>query len=298
MSSPMKMTVEVVPSPLISSCATAVLAIIIAVGFWICCNHEQTKKRDQYSTTLFFESNKPIRRSITKLETDHFFQESVTVFGEFDVAGATNKPDSKRECVSERGKWNGKAKKRRRERRVHFDGAFGAEIGFEDILQALGGIDVHVKCGRFVQHFGVRVQNSQRHLSGEIWERNEHESAERWRNTQHEWRGRRRREAGFVVELARGFSFHYEERGVLCVLPFRRMLSYTPCRLHFTRSLFFCGLGPMLFWAYCNKTWRPNPESICCLRIFLAARGYLNHGESDTQLTYGFWLFLKVNSVH
>jgi hypothetical protein len=33
----MKRTVEVVPSPLMSSCATAVLAIIIAVGFWICC---------------------------------------------------------------------------------------------------------------------------------------------------------------------------------------------------------------------------------------------------------------------
>lgn len=245
MSSPMKMTVEVVPSPLISSCATAVLAIIIAVGFWICCNHEQTKKRDQYSTTLFFESNKPIRRSITKLETDHFFQESVTVFGEFDVAGATNKPDSKREreSESERGKWNGKEKKRRRERRVHFDGAFGAEIGFEDILQALGGIDVHVKCGRFVQHFGVRVQNSQRHLSGEIRERNEHESAERWRNTQHEWRGRRTREAGFVVELARGFSFHSEQQGVLSVLPFWRMLSYTLCRLQ--------GVYFMVGWGQC-----------------------------------------------
>lgn len=36
-SSPMNSTVEVVPSPLVSSCATAVLAIMMAVGFWICC---------------------------------------------------------------------------------------------------------------------------------------------------------------------------------------------------------------------------------------------------------------------
>ena len=46
----------------------------------------------------------------------------------------------------------------------HFDGAFGAEIGFENVLQALGGIDVHVKSGRFVEHFSVRIQHSKRHL--------------------------------------------------------------------------------------------------------------------------------------
>ena len=45
-----------------------------------------------------------------------------------------------------------------RERERHFDGAFGAEVGLEDILQAFGGVDVHVKCCRFVQHLRVWIQ--------------------------------------------------------------------------------------------------------------------------------------------
>jgi len=55
-------------------------------------------------------------------------------------------------------------RERERERERHFDGSFWTEVGFEDILQTLGGIDVHVQCRRFVQHFGVRVQRSQRHF--------------------------------------------------------------------------------------------------------------------------------------
>ena len=35
-------TVEVVPSPVTSSCATAVLAIMTAVGFWICISRSST----------------------------------------------------------------------------------------------------------------------------------------------------------------------------------------------------------------------------------------------------------------
>lgn len=46
---------------------------------------------------------------------------------------------------------------------VHFDGALGAEVGFEDVLQTLGGVDVHVQSRRFVQHLRIRVQHSQRH---------------------------------------------------------------------------------------------------------------------------------------
>jgi hypothetical protein len=34
---PMKSIVDVVPSPIESACTTTILAIMIAVGFWICC---------------------------------------------------------------------------------------------------------------------------------------------------------------------------------------------------------------------------------------------------------------------
>lgn len=47
---------------------------------------------------------------------------------------------------------------------LHLDGSLGAEVGFEDVLQALGGIDVHVQSCRFVQNFCIRIQYSQRHL--------------------------------------------------------------------------------------------------------------------------------------
>lgn len=41
----MKMTVDVVPSPLVSSWATAVRAIIMAVGLCICCHKKNDKLR-------------------------------------------------------------------------------------------------------------------------------------------------------------------------------------------------------------------------------------------------------------
>lgn len=50
---------------------------------------------------------------------------------------------------------------------VHFDGALGTEVGLENILQTLGGIDVHVQSRRFVEHFGIRVQHSQGHVFSE-----------------------------------------------------------------------------------------------------------------------------------
>lgn len=50
-SSPIKSTVEVVPSPLVSSCATAVLAIMIAVGFWICCKSRRKKPQTKDQIT-------------------------------------------------------------------------------------------------------------------------------------------------------------------------------------------------------------------------------------------------------
>mmetsp|Transcript_1491 Transcript_1491/g.9124 ORF Transcript_1491/g.9124 Transcript_1491/m.9124 type:complete len:217 (-) Transcript_1491:24-674(-) len=42
MISPIRMTVEEVPSPVTSSCATAARAIITAVGFWICISRSST----------------------------------------------------------------------------------------------------------------------------------------------------------------------------------------------------------------------------------------------------------------
>lgn len=61
----------------------------------------------------------------------------------------TEKRENKLEGEEEKGK------------SVHLDGAFGAEVGLENILQALGGIDIHVKCCRFVQHFCIWIQHSQ-----------------------------------------------------------------------------------------------------------------------------------------
>ena len=55
--------------------------------------------------------------------------------------------------------------RKERERERHFDGAFGAEVGLEDILQALGGVDVHMECCRFIQHLRVWIQHSNRHFS-------------------------------------------------------------------------------------------------------------------------------------
>ena len=61
---------------------------------------------------------------------------------------------------SERERERERERKRERCVYIHFDGAFGAEVGLEDILQAFGGVDVHVKCCRFVQHLRVWIQPS------------------------------------------------------------------------------------------------------------------------------------------
>lgn len=51
-----------------------------------------------------------------------------------------------------------------RSKYIHLDGALGAEVGFEDVLQALGRVDVHVQSSGFVQNFCIWIQYSQRHL--------------------------------------------------------------------------------------------------------------------------------------
>ena len=84
----------------------------------------------------------------------HFFQKSVAIFSKLDITGSSNKPATKSERIRER------ERKRKRCVYIHFDGAFGAEVGLEDILQAFGGGDVHVKCCRFVQHLRVWIQPS------------------------------------------------------------------------------------------------------------------------------------------
>lgn len=54
---------------------------------------------------------------------------------------------------------------RERERRkaIHLDGALGAKVGLEHVLEALGGVDVHVQRRRLVEHLRVRVQHAERH---------------------------------------------------------------------------------------------------------------------------------------
>lgn len=46
---------------------------------------------------------------------------------------------------------------------LHLDGALGAEVGLEHVLEALGGVDVHVQRRRLVEHLGVRIEHAERH---------------------------------------------------------------------------------------------------------------------------------------
>ena len=61
-SSPMINTVEDVPSPVMSSCATAVRAIITAVGFWICISFRSTLPSCAFFFFFFFENESTVRR--------------------------------------------------------------------------------------------------------------------------------------------------------------------------------------------------------------------------------------------
>lgn len=65
--------------------------------------------------------------------------------------------------VSKR-KRDGKGKGPRSETGSHLDGAFGAEVGLEDVLQALRGVDVHVERRGLVEDLRIRIQHPQRHL--------------------------------------------------------------------------------------------------------------------------------------
>lgn len=49
---------------------------------------------------------------------------------------------------------------------IHFDGSFRTEIALENVLKALGGIDIHVQSGGFVENLRIWIEYSQRHLSG------------------------------------------------------------------------------------------------------------------------------------
>lgn len=105
-----------------------------------------------------------MKKKSKKKNTNHLFQESVAIFGKLNITSATNEPESKKQNIN--GNDNKKKTKWKKIEEIerHFDSSFGTEVGFKDILQTLGGIDGHVKCRRFVQHFGVRVQHSQRHF--------------------------------------------------------------------------------------------------------------------------------------
>ena len=76
-----------------------------------------------------------------------------------------NKNHRERENQRENHREREREREKERERERHLDGAFGAEVGLEDILQALGGVDVHMECCRFVQHLRVWIQHSNRHFS-------------------------------------------------------------------------------------------------------------------------------------
>ena len=54
-------------------------------------------------------------------------------------------------------------------KRLHLDGSLGAEVGLEHILEAFGGVDVHVQGRGLVEDLGVGVQHSNRHFSASIF---------------------------------------------------------------------------------------------------------------------------------
>lgn len=41
---------------------------------------------------------------------------------------------------------------------VHFEGAFGSEVGLHDVLEAHGGVDVHGEGLDFLENFGLGVE--------------------------------------------------------------------------------------------------------------------------------------------
>uniref|UniRef100_A0A0A9DDV5 Uncharacterized protein n=1 Tax=Arundo donax TaxID=35708 RepID=A0A0A9DDV5_ARUDO len=69
----------------------------------------------------------------------HFLQEGVPILGQLDVTSSTDK---------------------------HLDGALGAEVSLEHVLEALGGVNVHVQRRRVVEHLRVGVQRAERHGCG------------------------------------------------------------------------------------------------------------------------------------
>ena len=133
--SPMNNTVDVVPSPLVSSCATAVLAIIMAVGFWICCQN-----KIKISPT---KSPRSKHHWASKIQY-HFLQQRVPILSKLDIPSSTNKPD-KREIKYETMKRSKQKRRQKMGKRLHLDGSLGAEVGLEHILEAFGGVDVHVQ---------------------------------------------------------------------------------------------------------------------------------------------------------
>ena len=125
-----------------------------------------------------------------------------------------------------------KKKIEERERERHFDCSFGTEVGFEDILQTLGGIDGHVKCRRFVQHFGVRVQHSQRHFREKKKQRRNETSA-------YNFNGSSEEEWGFLGVSV--FATRNETAAESSIYVFKQSKN-TPCRSCGLFFFFYSGL--------------------------------------------------------
>ncbi|RWW13008.1 hypothetical protein BHE74_00017942 [Ensete ventricosum] len=95
----------------------------------------------------------------------HLLQEGVAIFRQLDIPSSPDEPTlTEINAQSPNKRSDDNERERERERRLHLDGALGAEIGPEDVLETLGGVNVHVERRRLVQHLGVRIQHTERHL--------------------------------------------------------------------------------------------------------------------------------------
>lgn len=113
---------------------------------------------------IHWNKRSEIRIGFRAESANHFFKQSVAVFGELNISSTTNEPKHIDTKSDERNR-NMEASMKIINNDVHFDCSFRTEIALEDILQALRGIDIHVQSGGFVENFCIWIEYSQRHLS-------------------------------------------------------------------------------------------------------------------------------------
>lgn len=74
----------------------------------------------------------------------HLFQESVPVFSQFDIPSPSDKPALENQYLAQGVAEKEHKEEKERKKNSHFDGSLWSKVGLQDILEALGGVNVHV----------------------------------------------------------------------------------------------------------------------------------------------------------